>query len=172
VEFWKKQAYDMAKIITNGSQLSSDLVSHIYILLYQFTIPEDELPKAFWRYAHNQWNWRESDFNKKFKTTEKLLELPDNIFREENDDISEMQNVLLDYLELPPQNDSELFCKEIVKMRMMGMTYRDIKRETKIELRIIFEAIQQFKYDLFNYNYQLDSCGSSKSNADFSPAEF
>lgn len=170
MEFWKSQAYEMAKHITNGSQLSADLVSHVYILLHQFTIPTDELPRAFWRYAHNQWNWRESDFNKKFRTTDKLLELPDNIFREENDDISEMQDILLDYLELPPQNDSELFCKEIVKMRMMGMTYRDIKRETKIELRIIFEAIQQFKHDLYNYNYQLDSCGSSKSNADFSPA--
>ena len=40
------------------------------------------------------------------------------------------------------------FAKRITKMHLYGMTYRDIKAETNLPLRVIHGAIKQFKNDL------------------------
>lgn len=172
MEFWKKQAYEMAYNITHDRSISGDLVSHVFILLHSYNIPEDELPKAFYRFAHNQYKWSESEFNKHHKINGTILEISDYIHEEEEDDISEVKELFYQYLEKTPENDEELFCKEIVKMRICGMTYRDIKRETKIEISILFKAVQQFKYDLLNYHYQLEQHRDCKSIADLSPAGY
>jgi hypothetical protein len=49
-----------------------------------------------------------------------------------------------------PEDDQELFCKELTKMHLYGMTYRDIKAETNLSLRVIHGAINQFKNDLYS----------------------
>jgi DNA invertase Pin-like site-specific DNA recombinase len=61
---------------------------------------------------------------------------------------TQYQQILDAYLEQSPDNDEELFCKEITKMRLMGMTYREIKGLTGINLDTINKAINKFKYDL------------------------
>jgi DNA-directed RNA polymerase specialized sigma24 family protein len=152
VEFWKKEAYIIASKITGGNPISSDLVSHVYLLVHELSIRQEDLPRVFARYAYNQYNWRDSTFNKLFKTYD---ELPDMDSRQSDDEAYEVttaQELLDDYLHQSPEDDQKMFTKEITKMHLMGMTYREIRTLTGISLDTIHLAIKQFKYDLSDYN--------------------
>jgi DNA-directed RNA polymerase specialized sigma24 family protein len=152
VEFWKKEAYLIASKITGGNPISSDLVSHVYLLVHELSIRQEDLPRVFARYAYNQYNWRDSTFNKLFKTH---YELPDMDSRQSDDEAYEVttaQELLDDYLHQSPEDDQKMFTKEITKMHLMGMTYREIRTLTGISLDTIHLAIKQFKYDLSDYN--------------------
>jgi len=152
VEFWKKEAYLIASKITGGNPISSDLVSHVYLLVHELNIRPEDLPRVFARYAYNQYNWRDSTFNKLFKTYD---ELPDMDSRQSDDEAYEVttaQELLDDYLHQSPEDDQKMFTKEITKMHLMGMTYREIRTLTGISLDTIHLAIKQFKYDLSDYN--------------------
>lgn len=147
--FWNREAYNIALKITGGSELHRDLVSDVFIILSQYNISEADLPKTFARFAYNQWKWPGSEFNKKFNPPIRLIPYESDIASKETDeDISEYQQYLDSYMERSPENDQEMFCKEITKMHLYGMTYRDIKAETNLPLRVIHGAIKQFKNDL------------------------
>lgn len=147
--FWNREAYNIALKITGGSELYRDLVSDVFIILSQYNISEADLPKTFARFAYNQWKWPGSEFNKKFNPPIRLIPYESDVASKETDeDISEYQQYLDSYMERSPENDQELFCKEITKMHLYGMTYRDIKAETNLPLRVIHGAIKQFKNDL------------------------
>lgn len=151
MEFWKKEAYLIASKITGGNPISSDLVSHVYLLVHELGITSEDLPRVFARYAYNQYNWRDSTFNKHFRLNDPLPDLYD---KETDQDYheTEMQKLLDAYMDKSPCDDQELFTKEITKMHLMGMTYRDIRTLTGISLDTIHLAIKQFKYDLSDYN--------------------
>jgi len=51
-----------------------------------------------------------------------------------------------------PKDDQELFIKEVTKMHLYGMTYREIKENTGLGLDTIHKTIKKFKYDLYNYS--------------------
>lgn len=165
--FWKSEAYRLAKGITRGNELYSDLVSHVYILMAKYDISEEDLPRTFVRFAHNQWNWYQSDFNRLFRGSANQVELSD-LLSATADDIepTELQIFLEQYLEQSPADESEIFCKEITKMHLYGMTYREIKTETGISLDIIHKAIKQVKNDIYDSYKHRDS----ESFADLSPA--
>ena len=147
--FWNREAYNIALKITSGSELHRDLVSDVFIILSQYNISDADLPKTFARFAYNQWKWPGSEFNKKFNPPIRLIPYESDVASKETDeDISEYQQYLDSYMEKSPENDQELFCKEITKMHLYGMTYRDIKAETNLPLRVIHGAIKQFKNDL------------------------
>ena len=147
--FWNREAYNIALKITGGSDLHRDLVSDVFIILSQYNISEADLPKTFARFAYNQWKWPGSEFNKKFNPPIRLIPYESDVASKETDeDISEYQQYLDSYMEKSPEDDQELFCKEITKMHLYGMTYRDIKAETNLPLRVIHGAIKQFKNDL------------------------
>ena len=147
--FWNREAYNIALKITGGSELHRDLVSDVFIILSQYNISETDLPKTFARFAYNQWKWPGSEFNKKFNPPIRLIPYESDVASKETDeDISEYQQYLDSYMEKSPEDDQELFCKEITKMHLYGMTYRDIKAETNLPLRVIHGAIKQFKNDL------------------------
>lgn len=147
--FWNREAYNIALKITGGSELYRDLVSDVFIILSQYNISEADLPKTFARFAYNQWKWPGSEFNKKFNSPIRLMPYEADVASKEADEeISEYQQYLDKYMEKSPENDQELFCKEITKMHLYGMTYRDIKAETNLPLRVIHGAIKQFKNDL------------------------
>ena len=162
MEFWKKEAYVIAGKITRGKSISSDLVSHVYLLVHELSIRPEDLPRVFARYAYNQYNWRDSTFNKLFKTYD---ELPDMDSRQSNDEAYEVttaQELLDEYLHQSPEDDQKMFTKEITKMHLMGMTYREIRTLTGISLDTIHLAIKQFKYDLSDYNHTTNRiCESS-----------
>jgi len=152
VEFWKKEAYIIAEKVTGGNPIYRDLVSHVYILVYDIDIPSKDLPRLFARYAYNQYNWRDSTFNKQFRLNDPLPELYDKETDQEYHE-TEMQLLLDSYMDKSPEDDQELFTKEITRMHLMGMTYREIRNETGIALDTIHLAIKQFKNDLhINYN--------------------
>jgi hypothetical protein len=147
--FWNREAYNIALKITGGSELHRDLVSDVFIILSQYNISDADLPKTFARFAYNQWKWPGSEFNKKFNPPIRLIPYESDVASNETDeDISEYQQYLDSYMERSPEDDQELFCKEITKMHLYGMTYRDIKAETNLPLRVIHGAIKQFKNDL------------------------
>lgn len=150
MHFWKTEAYKIASKITAGRSISSDLVSHVYLLVCHLNISEEDLPKVFAKYAYNQYKWRDSTFNKQYRLHEELTEI--NIQTDDEYEVSEAQQLLDDYLHQSPTDDQELFTKEITKMHLMGMTYREIRTLTGISLDTIHLAIKQFKNDLYNYN--------------------
>jgi hypothetical protein len=152
VEFWKKEAYLIASKITGGNPISSDLVSHVYLLVHELSIRDEDLPRVFARYAYNQYNWRDSTFNKLFKTYDDLTDMDSRQSDDESYQVTKAQELLDDYLHQSPEDDQKMFTKEITKMHLMGMTYREIRTLTGISLDTIHLAIKQFKYDLSDYN--------------------
>ena len=152
MEFWKKEAYLIASKITGGNPISSDLVSHVYLLVHELSIRSEDLPRVFARYAYNQYNWRDSTFNKLFKTYDELPDMDSRQSDDESYQVTKAQELLDDYLHQSPEDDQKMFTKEITKMHLMGMTYREIRTLTGISLDTIHLAIKQFKYDLSDYN--------------------
>ena len=152
MEFWKKEAYIISGKITGGNPISSDLVSHVYLLVYDLSIRQEDLPRVFARYAYNQYNWRDSTFNKLFKTHDELPDMDSRQSDDESYEVTKAQELLDDYLHQSPEDDQKMFTKEITKMHLMGMTYREIRTLTGISLDTIHLAIKQFKYDLSDYN--------------------
>ena len=152
MEFWKKEAYLIASKITGGNPISSDLVSHVYLLVHELSIRQEDLPRVFARYAYNQYNWRDSTFNKLFKTHDELPDMDSRQSDDESYEVTKAQELLDDYLHQSPEDDQKMFTKEITKMHLMGMTYREIRTLTGISLDTIHLAIKQFKYDLSDYN--------------------
>jgi transposase len=66
-----------------------------------------------------------------------------------------------------PKDDQELFIKEITKMHLYGMTYREIKKNTGLGLDTIHKTIKKFKYDLYNYRN-----GDGEGAPDLEPSEY
>ena len=153
MKFWRIEAYRLAKSITRGNPLYEDLVSHVYILMDKYNVREEDLPRTFVWFAHNQWNWYQSDFNKQFRGSANTVELSELLPSDPDDTPSELLKFLQSYLEESPADDSDTFCKEITKMYLYGMTYREIRAETGISLDIIHKAIKQVKHDI-HYSYE------------------
>ena len=158
--FWNKQAYEIAFKVTGGRPIYSDLVSHIYLLVCELDIKEQDLPRVFARYAYNQFNWRDSTFNKQYKLHDELPDL-ENRSAEDTYQETEAQQLLDQYMDQSPDDDQILFTKEITKMHLMGMTYREIRSLTGISLDTIHLAIKQFKHDLYSYNADSNRIGKS-----------
>ncbi len=144
----------MAKSITRGHPLHEDLVSHVYILMDKYSVPEEDLPRTFVRFAYNQWNWYQSDFNKTFRGSANLVELSDLLPDDMDDMAPSALKLFFDaYMEQSPADETDIFCREITKMYLYGMTYREIMAETGISLNIIHKAIKQVKHDI-HHSYQ------------------
>lgn len=150
MQFWNRHAYEIAHKITGGSDLYRDLVSHVYIILLKYDIPEYDLPRAFSRFAYNQWRWPESEFNRLFKSKHEPVNL-EYIPYNDQPDIPTAEQLKLDkYLEQDTQDETAIFCREVVKMYLCGMTYREIQSAVGLSLDTIHKSIKQFKYDFYN----------------------
>lgn len=151
-EFFKSDVpFIIAHKITNGHQLTNDLVNHVYIIMHNKSI--DDYASFFARCGYQQWNWKMSEFNRQYKTG--FIELKEELTPQTEQDHSETkyQKFLRDYLELEADDLIDWYKKEMAKLFIQGMTYREIQNRTNINLRYISETIKQFKYDVFNsYN--------------------
>jgi hypothetical protein len=168
--FWSREAYEISKKITGNNELHVDLVSHVFILLHQLNISEDELPRTFAKFAYNQWKWQQSEFNRMYQRGITNIELPDSFSSKPDEDFSEYEDMLIQFIEMAPKDDNELFCKEIAKMHLYGMTYRDIRNETDLSLQVIHQAIKQFKHDLYSHYHHTLLHRTSQSTDDLQPA--
>lgn len=149
MEFWKHEAYQIARKITSDHELHSDLVSHVFVLMHRFDFNDSDLPAIFARFAWNQWTWQRSEFWRLYKSTsEPLFDVVDS---NDSPTRNEYSETLANYLDLIPENEQERFIKEITKMHLCGMTFRDIKELTGISLDTIHKTIKQFKNDLHDY---------------------
>ena len=151
MEFWEREAYDIAYKITGGNPLYLDLVPHIYLLLSKLDIRESDLPRVFARWGWNQYTWKESKFNQLYRGSIYLSEGYDKIDNSMMYQESKYQQILDQFMDDNSENDQILFCKEITKMHLCGMTYREIRSLTGISLDTIHKAIKKFKNDLNNF---------------------
>lgn len=163
--FWEKDAYEIAKKITSNDPLHRDLVSHVYLLLHNYELEANVLPKMFARFCWNQYNWPGSEFNRQFRfPANELFE----VANEDNEqDPNQYQELIHNFLNKMPKDDQELFIKEITKMHLYGMTYREIKKNTGLGLDTIHKAIKKFKYDLYNYR-----SSNGEGATDLEPSEY
>lgn len=146
MEFWKAEAYEISKKITSNNELHGDLVSHVFILMHRFNFPESDIPAVFARFAYNQWNWQKSEFWRLYRSEgETMNDLVDTTEKPSENKYSEILDAYLH------SNDGDDFIKEITKMHLCGMTFREIRDLTGISLDTIHKAIKQFKNDLFYY---------------------
>jgi hypothetical protein len=75
------------------------------------------------------------------------------IAQDESEDVpNKYQNLINTFLSTRPKDDQDLFIKEVTKMHLYGMTYREIRDNTGICLDTIHKTIKKFKYDLYNYS--------------------
>ena len=110
--FWEKDAYAIAKKLTNNHELHRDLVSFVFILLHKYELEANVLPKMFARFAWNQWNWKESAFNKEMRFPSNEL---GEIIQDESEDVpNKYQNLINSFLSTRPKDDQELFIKEVI----------------------------------------------------------
>jgi hypothetical protein len=158
--FWENEAYKIAKRIC-GAELHRDLVGHVYLLLCDKHIPESDLPRTFARFAYNQWKWPGSEWNKQFNTKAHMVALEYDIplESESEDPEGEYQEYLREFMEKDAEDDQELFIKEVTRMHLYGMTFRDIRNHTGLSLRVIHSAIKQFKYELYCNHPNLNRVG-------------
>lgn len=165
--FWEDEAYKIARKITGDSEIYKDLVGHVYLLLHDRGICEEDLPRTFARFAYNQYKWPGSDWNKQFNTMVHMVSLDYDIPLQGEDDNEEeaYQKYLREYMDKKSGDDQELFIKEVTRMHLYGMTFRDIKAQTGLSLRVIHSAIKQFKYELYCNHPHL--IGVSQGSPDF-----
>jgi len=163
--FWEKDAYEIAKKITSDDPLHRDLVSHVYLLLHNYELEANVLPKMFARFCWNQYNWPGSEFNRQVRFPSS--ELFDVANEDDEQDPNEYQELIHNFLNKMPKDDQELFIKEITKMHLYGMTYREIKKNTGLGLDTIHKTIKKFKYDLYNYRN-----GDGEGAPELEPSEY
>jgi hypothetical protein len=155
MEFWKHEAYQIARKITSNHELQGDLVGHVFILMNRFDFHVSDIPAVFARFAYNQWNWQRSEFWRLYRSDgEAINDVIDSHDSPSNNEFSEMLDAYLH------SNDGDPFIKEITKMHLCGMTFRDIKELTGISLDTIHKTIKQFKNDLHDY------CGGNCKGVD------
>lgn len=150
MEFWKDEAYKIARKITSNHELHGDLVGHVFILMHRFDFHLSDIPAIFARFAYNQWNWQRSEFWRLYRSDgEAINDVVDSYDSPSN---NEYRETLSKYLDQSDSNEQEKFIKEITKMHLCGMTFREIKELTGISLDTIHKAIKQFKNDLHDYS--------------------
>lgn len=151
MDFWNKQAYEIAYKITSGRDIHRDLVAFVYILLHDRGIVAVSLPAVFARYAYQQYNWKDSAFNKLYASyTVDISQI--NIEKAQEQYQENSYGVLLDeYFDEESQSENEFFCKEIAKLVFQSMSYREIERLTGIRAADVTTAIKQFKDDFRNF---------------------
>ena len=164
MSFWEsKQPYEIANVITNGHELTCDLVSHVFLIIHHKTDIED-MPAYFARVAYQQWVWNNSLFNKTYNPcyTISIDELELDF---EEDDIfhtTKYKSFLENYLDRVPHNEpnEEWFIKEVARMKLNGLTNREIQRKYGINQAYVSLTMQKFKQNV------LDSYNKHSSSED------
>jgi len=140
----------IASKVTNEHKLTYDLINHVYLIMHKKQI--DDVPAYFARCCYQQWNWHNSEFNQQYKSLHH--ELNENITPEINSEYeeSEYKKFLRDYIDGEPHDISDWYRRNIAKLHISGMSYREIQKNTKINKDSIVQTIKQFKDDVRN-NY-------------------
>lgn len=146
--FESGQPLIIATKVTNGHKLTGDLINHVYLIMYGRDI--DDLGAFFARCSYQQWNWRYSEFSRLYRM--EFIELNEDITPHIEQEYSETkyQKFLRDYLEAEPNDLIEWYTKNIAKLVLQGVTYRQLQKDAKINKDYITQAIKKFKHDVLN----------------------
>tara|TARA_R110001606_G_scaffold56821_1_gene137646 strand:+ start:5648 stop:6136 length:489 start_codon:yes stop_codon:yes gene_type:complete len=146
------QPLTIAKRITKGSELSCDLVAHVYLIMRDKPTPNN-IGASFNVIASKQWRWHNSEFNRTYhpKFTTEFDETYMSIEDEQIIHLDEYREFLSDYISAPGKDPVDWFVKEIAKLVLDGKTYRQIQEETKVNTSQITKAIKKFKDDVFDH---------------------
>ena len=154
--FESEQPYKIADRITNESELSPDLVVHVFFIMEKKNDIEDE-PAFFARTAYQQWNWTNSEFNRLHRTNELRFEddgnIPDPLEEVIIDNGSKYLEFMRSYMDATPKSPEDWFKIQVGRMVLEGLTYRQIEKKTNLNKRYITETIKQLKDDIFNSYY-------------------
>jgi uncharacterized protein YerC len=153
--FNSKKPYTIADRITKGSELSGDLVAHVYMIMRNKEAPNN-IGANFNSIASRQWKWHNSEFNRLYnpKFTTEFDETFMSIEEDQIIHMDEFKQYLSDYMTkeiLKTEDPVEWFTREIAKLIMKGKTYRQIQADTGINTSQITRSINKFKDDVFNY---------------------
>ena len=148
--FNSDEPYQIARNMTGNHELSDDLVAHVYMIMLEKKDIENERA-MFVTIAHRQWSLKNSEFNQLYRPVH-TTEFNGDIHSIDSDTISndKFKNYLNDYINRQPENIDKWYIREITILWVNGLTYREISKKTKINIRYITEAIKQFKHDVFN----------------------
>ena len=153
--FSTKSPYNIADKITKGSDLASDLVAHVYMIMIKKPKP-DNIGACFNVIARKQWNWHNSEFNRLYNP--KFTTEFDETFMSVEDEtiihMDEFKKHLKEYMTIEiskSRNPVEWFTREIARMVLDGKTYRQIQIDVKVNTSQITRSIKKFKDDVFNY---------------------
>jgi len=155
--FESQEPYEIAKSITGNNELHGDLVTHVYMIMKRKKIINEKV--FFIGCAHRQWVLPQSEFNKLYRPL-RYRTVEDYQFKDYDHETCEnkYRDFLNEYLEKKPENLEKWYIRELVKLRMYGMTYRQIEKQAKINRAYVIEAIKQFKNDIINsYNESSNS---------------
>lgn len=158
--FETNKPYEIAALITSGNELTHDLVAHVYLIMQGKEIEDKQ--KYFSRCAYQQYNWKNSEFNRlmygrEFKQAD---EKPIDSTTEEvitNERYKECLNI---YLNKEPKDMVEWYYKEMTLMYLDGMTYDKIVHNTGLSKRTVVKTLKKIKDDIFNL-YNSNSVKSS-----------
>lgn len=148
--FETNKPYEIANNMTRNHELAPDLVAHVYLIMVEKNDIKDET-KFFVTCCHRQWTLPNSEFNRQYRPVF-TTEYNDEVFEHDetilhNDKFKQFMN---EYLITTPPTIEAWYCREVAILWMDGMTYREISKETKINIRYITEAIKQFKHDVLH----------------------
>lgn len=172
VEFWNREAYTIARKITSDRDIHRDLVAFVYILLHDKGIVPQSLPATFARWAYQQYNWKDSAFNKQYANYHLDIDSIDYDKIDEKYQESKYGRLIDEYFDQESQSENEFFCKEIAKLVFQSMSYREIERLTGIRHDIVCNAIKQFRNDFRDFCSNRSSATDIQLGKDNGEAEF
>ena len=140
--------YEIANEITCNHELATDLVAFVFIMMSKRDDIKDE-KGYFARCAYQQWNWSNSEFNRANRFND--VEYQELEQEEVENEETERQRILRDYIEEPAKDVYEWFAKGIARLRIQGMTYKQIETEVGIGNYIAQQAIKKFNNDFRDY---------------------
>ena len=155
--FNSEEPYIRARNITNNHELTGDLVSFVYLMMFDSKKEIKNVAAMFTKLAYNQWNWSGSEFHKEQGTFNETYSHDDLDYLKcefSDNEETDRQRFLRDYLEQESSDVVEWYKKEIAKLILQGMTYREIQKNTKINLRYLSETIKQFIEDVHSDFYR------------------
>lgn len=161
--FETNEPYEIAKKITNNHYLSGDLVSFLYEKLID---KEDirDIRAIFTSWCYYQWVWSDSAF-RNLHRLECEYGVQCELTQREEEETPE-QKLLRDYIEESTNNVEDWAVKEIVKLRLQGMTFKEIRDKVRITDYTVNKAIEKFKDDFINYynTHNNNECINSDSS--------
>ena len=162
--FETDRPYRIAKEITNGHELSRDLVAHVFLIMRGKEHIKN-IAGYFAGCCYREFNNYNSEFNRTYRPYY-TCEINDEITKDHTVEWieSKYKKFLNDYIEKQPSGESsaEWYKRQIAKFVLQGMTQKEIEKKYNINQSHVSQTLKQFREDV--RNYYIKCCGSEDIN--------